>query len=375
MTGFITPAPVHRLIGLLLFATAIVISSTASATDSAEEIITLDHHELEQLDIRFAAVRAVQAGDGTRLSATVVNAPDFSDTVIVGFSGQLQQWHVRPGDRLEAGDPVARLSSETLLQHQQDWLDALSREQLASSALTREQTLHEAGVIAAQRLEQAEAAAILAAQQERTARQRLLQSGQSMAQLQALREGEATPGEYELLANRSGQVARQLVSAGSYLQAGEAVLSLRGEEGSWLMLRIPARQGQTLNLGQTLHLPDIGQQAEIATIDLSVDPMSQTLTVMARLAGDHALLPGQRVSVTLPVDTQTLLVPSQAVVRESGQALVFVRHSEGVAVRAVTLLPVGMHYGASNGLVAGDEVVVRGAALLRGMQLGLGGEE
>jgi len=70
-----------------------------------------------------------------------------------------------------------------------------------------------------------------------------------------------------------------------------------------------------------------------------------------------------------------VLVPASAVVHTGDETSVFVRTATGVEIRQLELRPVGSHYRAQHGISVGEELVVSGAALLKGMQLGLGGGE
>ena len=66
-------------------------------------------------------------------------------------------------------------------------------------------------------------------------------------------------------------------------------------------------------------------------------------------------------------------IPSQAVVRDAGQAYVFVRTPQGFVPTPVEL---GSHSGTQvlvrSGLKTGDEIAVRGTAALKGAWQGLG---
>ena len=66
------------------------------------------------------------------------------------------------------------------------------------------------------------------------------------------------------------------------------------------------------------------------------------------------------------------MVPSEAVVHERGQTLVYVFSSGVIQMRALQLVPVGDGYVTQADLSLGDQLVTKGAALVKGMQLGLG---
>jgi len=70
-----------------------------------------------------------------------------------------------------------------------------------------------------------------------------------------------------------------------------------------------------------------------------------------------------------------LLIPAAAVVHEGVESLVYVRNPNGVEVRALSLIPMGDAYLAISGIRAGEQILVKGAALVKGIQLGLGTDE
>ena len=65
-------------------------------------------------------------------------------------------------------------------------------------------------------------------------------------------------------------------------------------------------------------------------------------------------------------------MPNSAVVHSGNETTVFVRTAAGIEARTVALEPMGADYVASGGLKAGDEIVVRGTAVLKGIQAGFG---
>ena len=70
-----------------------------------------------------------------------------------------------------------------------------------------------------------------------------------------------------------------------------------------------------------------------------------------------------------------MLVPAAAVTHSGSDTTVYVRHADGVEARPISLLPLGNHYLATEGIAPGEELVIEGAALLKGIQIGLGSGE
>jgi len=137
-------------------------------------------------------------------------------------------------------------------------------------------------------------------------------------------------------------------------------------------VQVPARIIGSLSVGQTLKLSQGGQALVLRQKDHGVDDRSQTVSLLAEFAQETRHLPGEIVSVDLPSPQDGVLVPGAAVVHQGNETTVFVRTAGGIEPRAVALQPMGADYLALDGLKEGDEVVVRGAAVLKGIQAGFG---
>ncbi|MDP2283257.1 MAG: efflux RND transporter periplasmic adaptor subunit, partial [Pseudohongiella sp.] len=107
------------------------------------------------------------------------------------------------------------------------------------------------------------------------------------------------------------------------------------------------------------------------------DSTNQTLGILAEFDADNSapMLPGQLVTLILPPADRGVRVPAEAVVHAGEETTVYVRTTNGAEARVLQLTPSGRHYIAADGLRVGEEVVVQGTAVLKGIQLGLGGTE
>src|SRR5690606_5277841 len=103
-----------------------------------------------------APVQALAADSGTTVSARVITSPQQADAIIARFAGVMEEWLVAPGDAVTAGAVLGRIRSTEVLDLQQRYLEADAALQQATTARTRDQQLFEDGVIAAQRVQQAE---------------------------------------------------------------------------------------------------------------------------------------------------------------------------------------------------------------------------
>lgn len=351
----------------------LILLGSLADTAVAQQQIPLDTAAINRLGIVYQTVTAPDSGDGSRFAATVIASPQAVSEVHAVNGGVLEGWQVQPGDHVSAGQLLAVLRSDALAAVQQQWVSAAAQAELAAQTLQRDRALHTDGIIATQRLQATEREATAAAFEASTLAARLERNGYSNNDLAALRSGKSRPGQYYVKAPSDGVVTHLRHVTGDLVEEGESLLALAGDQ-LWVTAEIPARLATRLTPGQTLQLSDGNATLTLRQLDQAVDPATQTLGLLADFSGTVPLLPGQVVSIVLPAWQTGVVVPAEAVVRNGNDRVVFVRNSNGVESRVLMLQPLGADYLATSGLTAGEQVAVRGAAVLKGITLGLGGE-
>lgn len=362
---------------LVMLVPAIITAATVGGYARAQETIRLTADDLQRMAIVFAPVQAVAGSDGNRVPATVISPPDVSGTLNAMFSGMLQSWHVDTGAEVSAGQLLATLRSEDLLDAQQTFLDAVIALSHADAALMRDQQLFDEGIIAGQRLQASRRDQQLAAIAESGARRRLASAGFGDSDLTQLQNGSQPLGIYQLRAPAPGTISQRLLPAGAQVSDGDALVSLRGDNQLWINARVPARLSRNLDTGSQLALADSAATLTLRQIDRQIDTDSQTLGILAEFdtGTDTAFIPGEIVTLILPPAATGVRVPADAVVHAGDETTVYVRTADGAEARVLQLTPSGRHYIAVDGLSAGEHVVVQGTSVLKGIQSGLGGTE
>ncbi|MDO9521240.1 MAG: efflux RND transporter periplasmic adaptor subunit [Pseudohongiella sp.] len=355
----------------------VITPATLGNLAQAQESITLTTDDLQRMAIIFAPVQAVADSDGDRVPATVITPPDVSGTLNAMFEGQLQSWHVETGAEVSAGQLLATLRSEDLLAAQQIFMDAAIAQSHADAALARDQRLFDEGIISEQRLQVSNRDRQLTAVAESSARRRLVSAGFDTNDLNQLKSGNITLGQYQIRAPRVGIITQRLVQAGAKVSDGDALLAMRDDNQLWISARIPARLTVSLRTGSSLTMADSAATITLRQLDRQIDSASQTVGILAEFdaGSDAAVLPGQILTLILPPAERGVRVPADAVVHAGEETTVYVRNSNGAEARVLQLTPSGRHYISTEGLRAGEEVVVQGAAVLKGIQMGLGGTE
>lgn len=340
---------------------------------AAQEQIPLDEALVNRLGLVFTRLEAADGSSGTRFPATVIASPLASTVVTARHAGTLERWLTRPGATIQPGEALALVRSPDVLALQQEWRAADAAAAQAEVTLARDRRLFEAGVIAEQRLLDSQRFAEQADFQRRALQAALQQAGMDTTDLAALASGTAEPGLYRVRAPMAGTVGSLEHDIGEAVAVGELLLRLNSEE-QWLRVRLPASVAAGIREGDMLQLLEGEFRVEVRQIAQALDTATQTAEVLGVLPAGSGLLPGRVVTLLVPPRANGVLVPADAVVHNGGDTVVYVRNSAGVEARTLDLVPAGGDYLATAGIRAGDTVVVRGAALLKGISLGLGGE-
>ena len=353
------------LAGLLLF--------LAAGPLLGNEAISLGQEDFLRLGIRFEPAAAPDGEAGMRFPATVIDSPETISAVTARHQGVLERWHAQPGQRVASGALLAELRSPELLALQQQWIEAEAALEEARFQLDKDESLFGQGIIAEQRLMGTRRDWRQTAFARDAAAEALARAGFSAAQMAALRDGEGELGVYFLRAPLDGTLSHRAAQAGAFVNAGETVATVSGG-ARWLRAELPARLAPSLEEGQPLRAPEAGAPLVLRQKDFEVQSDSQTVEILAEFTAEVDLLPGRVLSVVIPPPHGGIWLPADAVVHSGGETTVYVRSEGGVEARVLELLPAGEGYLARQGIEEGELVAVEGAAILKGIQLGLGGE-
>ncbi len=219
--------------------------------------------------------------------------------------------------------------------------------------------------------------------------QQLEQAGFTKQELNALRTGTLTPGIIVLKSPVSGILSRRLFDAGEVVSARKVVAEVSGTNQLWVKSYLPIALAQHLRVGDTLLLApgstlnsDTNNAADNTNItltlknkDAEVNSTTQLLAISAAFNEPCNCIAGQQVTLILPPMTEGVFVPASAVTHNGSHTQVYVKAENSIRPQGVQLIPLGSHYIATEGLNSGDQIVISGAAILKGIELGLGGGE
>lgn len=288
-------------------------------------------------------------------------------TVLPQVAGYVRKIHVKPGQTVAANAPIvevdAREESAALVSASAQAESAKASLALAEQSRARVEALHKEGLATAQELDQrrADVAAAQAA---------LRAAGAQVSQRQV------AVGNHVVRAAVPGVVGDVQVRLGDYVTATTRLTTIAGAKGGLeLTVGVPAVRARALDRGAPIEL--LGEDGAVLLtspaffVAPEADPRTQLVAIKAIFEEDVGLRPSELVRARVVYSVGTALqVPALALVRQSGQAFVYVVvEREGklaVERRLVQLGALGPRgYVVESGVVAGDRIVVSSIQMLR----------
>ncbi|QXP85706.1 efflux RND transporter periplasmic adaptor subunit [Methylococcus sp. Mc7] len=343
----------------------------------ADPIIKLDAQQIEHLDIRVAKPEIVDALPLAWAPARVVIPPDREFIVSAPQAGVITRIDVALGSSVTPGQVVAEMQSPDLLTLQRDLLNASTEYELAGSKLSRDQKLLDEGVISRLRWQETRSAFDKAQANLRQAEQVLEASGMSAKDIGELKRSRRISNTLSLRTPIQGILLDRLATVGQRVSMLAPLFRIGNVDRLWLEIDMPQERLSEIRLKDRVELDSPRIRATIIEVSQNVRPDSQTALVRAVIdEHDDSVRAGQNVNVQVMHASTDFIcrVPLAAVFSEGGQQYVFVRTSDGFAVRAVKIAAVdGRKAIIHEGLTADDRVAVQGVAALKAAWTGLGG--
>jgi len=300
-------------------------------TDPMEVLLTPEmdkHFEVEPAAMAQVALKQKVSG---RIEANEQRTTRIGSAV----TGRITQVLAEVGDRVRAGQPLARLSSPELTAAQLSFLRALSATKLAERSVERAQQLVTADVIGSAELQRREVELSVARAELRAASDQLRLIGLNDQMIQRLQDTGALTSEVAITSSRTGIVVERKVSQGQVAQPGDPLFTVADLSNVWVVGALPEQDANSVQMNQQVEVEvaALGAQKLKGRIVFISDTVQQdTRTVPIRTAVDNPrfeLKP--QMLATLHLDgafVKQLAVPSAAVVRENDKDYVFVKLGE-----------------------------------------------
>ncbi len=292
--------------------------------------------------------------------------------------GILERRTYTEGSEVKAGAVLFRIDASTLAANVESAKAALARNQaqklIAGQNLDRMQALVTSNAVSKQEFDQAMAAKA--------------QANADVAAAQAaLSRAEIDLGYATVTAPISGRIGRALVTEGALVGKGEATPLANIEQYDPIWVNFSQSSADFLNLRENLRSGSAkASQAPVKLVlengreyalpgkllfnDLAIDPATGSVGLRAEFPNpDRSLLPGQFVSVRLPVSLaeNVIVVPQRALqTSPQGQAVLLVGGDGKVMAQPVKTGGLsGKDWIISEGLKGGERVIVNGVQKAR----------
>lgn len=274
-------------------------------------------------------------------------------------------WVAEVGDRVQKGQPLARLNNRLWLLQEQDNLADLARLDsnlvFLDKQVERNETLAKTNNASRSELERLTMEREMTRQQRRAAEIALARSRYDLERT-------------EILAPFDGVVVARFAQPAEHISAGQAVVRLTNTDNLEITAQAALTSARMLNAGAELAVQG-GEQTRVGKLRSLVpvgDERSRLLELRIEADASHWLI-GEPVRVELPAGPAhaALTVPRDALVLREKQVYVFKVGDDNKAVRVpvVTGDGYGSRISVTGELTEGDRVIVRGAERLQDGQL------
>lgn len=315
------------------------------------------------VEVTITHVERADVSDTLTLSGTVIAPPNQDIRVSSLVAGRIAELTVAEGDRVQAGQVLARVDArpyqDQLAQAQAAEAQAHASLENASLSFQRNQDLLQRGIAARKDMEDART-------QESVARGALKQAEAAVAL------AERQVARTEVKSPLSGFVVKRFVNAGEQVDgtAAQPVVEVANLDTVELLVNVPALYLGKLSAGEPLTLsldsfPDKTFAGRVVAIPAAVDPGSGSGAVRIALVNrGNVLRLGMFLKTQLALEThrQALVIPAQALYHdEQNRAVVYRVDAQNAAATPVKVgITTPEKVEILDGAKAGDAIVLTG---------------
>jgi RND family efflux transporter MFP subunit len=381
MKRFLT-AKTGALVVLLTLATAWVwaheghqpLPTRGATVDAEKGLITLSASARAALEVKTGEVKLGTLEERVVAPAVLVAPWQRYAYATSRIEGKVAAIHVRPGEKVRQGQPLADVQSLELENLQLELLNAQNDIKLSAANLAQFEKAAQS--VAEQQILEARSKHQENINNLEIARRKLLSLGIDATFLDQLQTKPNTKQLQTLpiLSPISGEVVHAEVQVGQVIQPTEHLIDVVDLSAVWVQISVLEKDWPRIEVGQQVELrlsayPGEVLRGSVQVKGLGLDPQTHQGTVWATLApllSDHRLLPGMvgQTEVILPSAKKTLQVPATAVIRDGAERYVLVEEGPGQYARTFVTIGLQRHGVVEikrGSLVPGDRVVTTGS--------------
>ncbi|MEN2433737.1 efflux RND transporter periplasmic adaptor subunit [Comamonas sp. F1-6] len=351
-------------------AAAVAAADTKAELDPMEVVVSAEM----ATNFKTAAVTQAEVASVQEVAGRIEANERKVTRIGAAVTGRVTEVLAETGDRVKAGQTLARVASPELTTAQLAYMRASATATLAERSVERARQLIAADVIGSAELLRRESEVQIARAELRAAGDQLKLMGLSADALSSLRaKGNVAPNA-AITASAAGIVIERQVSQGQVAQPGDPLFTVADLSNVWVVGALPEQIARSVQTGQNVQIdvPALGLTVEetpisgkIIYVGDTVSPATRTVTIRTQVDNkDLALKPQMLATMKIQgAMEKTLAIPALAVVRENDRDHVYVKKAEN----HYRLTPVEL--GAASGglrpvlkgLSEGSQIVVEGA--------------
>ncbi len=329
--------------------TAFALATFAACGNGEAKVTDEEKEAAPAIPVEVAAVR--QGSITAFYSTTATLEADREARVVPRLGGNIVELLVEEGDRVEAGQPLARIDNE---RYRLELARAEASLRRLEQDFNRNREMYQRQLISSETFERAKF--------EYEAQK----AGFELARLEL--------SYTSIVAPIAGVVSERMIKVGNTVNTAEPAFVITSMDPLIARMHVPEREMSRLETGQPAYMNVdalAGRQfvGRVSLISPVVDPDTGTFRVTIEIRDESGRLkPGMfgRVNIVHDTRADTLLVPVEAVLAEDARTTVFVVSADEVQRRDVR---VGYRNNGSveiiEGVTAGELVVVTGKSSLR----------
>jgi cobalt-zinc-cadmium efflux system membrane fusion protein len=353
-----------RHILILLFAAVTLLTSVAAA-----QTLAISPQQQQLLGIVTEQLVVSNHSAYLTLPAKVVVPSDQTFLVSAAQNGVISKISVGEGDAVIQGQTLLSMSSPQLLHLQREYLQAISQLKLQHNQQKRLRSLWEDGVIAERRWLELNSA-VQTAQSNVKEQHSLLQlAGMSAAQINTLKTSRQLHQSLQVNAPSDGVILQRMIVPGQRVETMMPLFHLADLSTLWLEIRVPVQSINTIKIDDLVEIKQANISAKVILLGRKVDSENQTVLVRALIDQPPSQLRvDQLVNVAFVRSNEQpgFRLPISAVVKQQGQAYVFVQVDNGFEVRQIGIKnTTSDSVVVTSGLTGDEQIVVKGIAALK----------
>ncbi len=376
----------NQLIRRTVMLTALL--GAVSHAQADQGILHVSPAQQQQLGIQVQSL-SVPAADtrsapGLRLSGQVISPRNAQTIVSPLLSGHVQEVRVSAMQAVRQGQVLATMISPEAMSLQREYLQLAIQAKLAREKKERDESLFQDGIIARSRVEESRALLIQAEAGARERQQTLKAAGFPDAALKQLVQQQQIQPALAIIANSSGTLTELQLKPGQKIDAGMPVATISKNGAFWVEFQVAAGLAAQIKSGDQIRVAACQDALRVTAVAAHVQTETQNRIVRAEQSKPESCLQlnqfveGRLESAQIPAASFAL--PRSAIIQLQGKSWIFIRQPQGY-------LPVAVNIVQQQGeqswiravqekqLAAGVQVVVKGISGLKGLMLGMGGEQ